>query len=302
MWPTVSSSFVLDFFTVTDCTFNSEPKSMFWSFSCWYQYIYHKNRKQTKTLCLHRHLAMKRVFIPSMLAPAWSLLETQPQAPDCLSWEQKWMFESNDLSWVDTVWLSSPWDNEKHHLHLTYNDCSRAERAENLKLTQQEFSWAVERFMHSVLAAFANRFETLLDAGEGVQLPVHLCPSAAEENPARSTVKDNEEKFPQSVWPNWPKQLLPEADTGWRGSPGVPNTQLQHLECHLSWKQNLISVFDTWLTVLRVIRRSNLLGQAWWLPSVLPALRRTMHRACREFPSNVDYIESSRLTWDTVRT
>ena len=64
MWSIVSSSFVLDFFTVTDCTVNSEPKSMFWSFSCWYQYIYHRNRKQTKTLCLHRHLAIKRVFIP----------------------------------------------------------------------------------------------------------------------------------------------------------------------------------------------------------------------------------------------
>lgn len=69
----------------------------------------------------------------------------------------------------------------------------------NLKLTQQEFSWAVERFMHSVLAASTNRFETLLDAEEGVQLPVLLCPSAAEENPARTTVKDKEEECPQSV-------------------------------------------------------------------------------------------------------
>lgn len=50
--------------------------------------------------------------------------------------------------------------------------------------------------MHSVLAASTNRFETLLDAGEGRQLPVHLCPSAAEENQARTTVKDKEEKFP----------------------------------------------------------------------------------------------------------
>lgn len=213
MWSTVSSSFVLDFFTVTDCTFNSEPKSTFWSFSCWCQYIYHRNRKQTKTLCLHRHLAIKRVFIPSTLAPAWSLLETQPRL-QIVFLGSKRGFWKHAVSWVDTVWLSSPWDNEKHHLYLTYNDCSRAERAENLKLTQQEFSWAVERFIHSVLASFANRFETLLDAGEGVQLPVHLCPSAAEENPARTTVKDNEEKFPQSAWPNWPKQLLPEADTG----------------------------------------------------------------------------------------
>lgn len=43
MWSTVSRSFILDFFTVTDCTFNGEPKSTFWSFNCWYQYIYHRN-------------------------------------------------------------------------------------------------------------------------------------------------------------------------------------------------------------------------------------------------------------------
>lgn len=53
--------------------------------------------------------------------------------------------------------------------------------------------------MHSVLAASTNRFETLLDAEEGVQLPVLLCPFAAEENPAKTTGKDKEEECPQSA-------------------------------------------------------------------------------------------------------
>jgi hypothetical protein len=51
--------------------------------------------------------------------------------------------------------------------------------------------------LHSVLVASTNRFQTLLDAGEGAQLPLYLC-SPTAENSATTVMNGKEEKCSQS--------------------------------------------------------------------------------------------------------